>query len=104
MIVAIARASLAAVVLILTAGAALSEPAALPHPLVVNAGGRDGIDLDGPWHYSIDPYRDGLGGFHGGAAGRGHRRYDDTDVEAAMQADPEALYEYDMKRSPEGEV
>ncbi len=79
-----------------------AEPLAglLPSPVLTNADSRTGIDLSGPWHYSIDPYRDGLAGFHGGAAGAGHRRYDDLDVADAMRKDPNALYEYDMQRSP----
>ncbi len=76
----------------------------LPHPVLTNAGSRDGVDLSGPWHYSVDPYRDGLAGFHGGEAGDGHRRYDDVNVEAVMQAHPNALYEYDMQRSPQANL
>ena len=61
---------------------------------------RPGLSLDGTWHYSIDPYRDGEAGFHGEEPGKGSRRYADLDVEAAMKADPTALYEYDMDQSP----
>jgi beta-glucuronidase len=61
---------------------------------------RDALDLDGPWTWSVDPYRDGLAGFHGEEAGKGHRRYEDVDVAEAMRKDPGALYEYDMDRSP----
>jgi beta-glucuronidase len=61
---------------------------------------RPGRSLDGAWHYSVDPYRDGEAGFHGEEPGRGSRRYADVDVEAAMKADPTALYEYDMDQSP----
>ncbi|HSG34759.1 MAG TPA: glycoside hydrolase family 2 TIM barrel-domain containing protein [Sphingomonadaceae bacterium] len=68
-------------------------------PVLAAADLRAGQDLDGTWTWSIDPYRDGKAGFHGGAAGTGHRRYDDTDVEAASLADPLALYEYDLDRS-----
>src|SRR3546814_16004436 len=57
-------------------------------------------DRSGFWHYCIDPYRDGMAGFHGGEPGLGHRRYDTTDGAAAMRDDPAALYEYDMTRSP----
>jgi beta-glucuronidase len=73
---------------------------ATAEPVLVNADSRAGIDLDGAWHYSIDPYRDGLAGFHGGDAGTGHRRYDDTDPQDEMRRDTTALYEYDMRRSP----
>jgi beta-glucuronidase len=61
---------------------------------------RPAISLDGQWHYSVDPYRDGQAGFHGEQPGRASRRYADVDVEAAMKADPTALYEYDMDQSP----
>ena len=61
---------------------------------------RPATSLDGPWHYSVDPYRDGQAGFHGEEPGRGSRRYADVDVEAAMKANPTALYEYDMDQSP----
>ncbi|RAK52996.1 glycoside hydrolase family 2 protein [Phenylobacterium deserti] len=76
----------------------VAQPA--PTPVLVAADLRDGVDLNGAWNYSIDPFRDGLAGFHGEEAGKGHRRYDETDVAAAEKADPQALYEYDMRRSP----
>lgn len=69
-------------------------------PVLAAADLRPGLDLDGSWHYSVDPYRDGAAGFHGGEPGVGHRRYDDTDAADAMRADPTALYEYDMDRAP----
>ncbi len=68
-------------------------------PVLAAADLRDGLSLDGEWTWSIDPYRDGMAGFHGEAPGLGHRRWDDADVEAARAADPLALYEYDMDRS-----
>jgi len=61
---------------------------------------RPATSLDGAWHYSVDPYRDGEAGFHGAEPGPSSRRYADVDVEAAMKADPTALYEYDMDQSP----
>ncbi|WP_369062221.1 glycoside hydrolase family 2 TIM barrel-domain containing protein [Caulobacter sp. 73W] len=67
-------------------------------PVLTRADLRDGQSLSGAWTYSIDPYRDGLLGFHRGEAGAGHRRYDDSDVDAVTRADPAALYEYDMQR------
>jgi beta-glucuronidase len=100
-----ARAAIAACVLaLLSVSAKAAAPVERPHPVLVDGDIRPGTDLSGPWHYSIDPYRDGLSGFHGGEAAPGHRRYDDVDVEAAMRADPEALYEYDMRRAPDGTV
>jgi beta-glucuronidase len=77
----------------------LGLPAA--HGAVLTAADlRPHQDLSGRWTYSIDPYRDGEAGFHGEEPGKGHRRYDDVDVAAASKADPLALYEYDMERSP----
>src|SRR6266704_2467502 len=78
----------------------LAPAAAHAQPVLASADMREAIDLDGPWNWSVDPYRDGLSGFHGGEAAPGHRRYDDVDTTAAMRADPKALYEYDMDRSP----
>ena len=69
-------------------------------PILAAADLREGQSLDGEWTYSIDPYREGAAGFHGEPAGTGHRRYDDVDVTAKGAADPLALYEYDMDRSP----
>ncbi|MBW8742885.1 MAG: beta galactosidase jelly roll domain-containing protein [Sphingomonas sp.] len=34
---------------------------------------RPALSLDGPWHYSVDPYRDGQAGFHGEEPGRSSR-------------------------------
>ena len=68
--------------------------------VLASADMRGGQDLSGLWHWSIDPYRDGVSGFHGADAGIGHRRFDTTDPMLAMQADSRALYEYDMGRSP----
>jgi beta-glucuronidase len=80
---------------------AAASPTAAAQPLVMtNAADRAGLLLDGPWTYSIDPYRDGLQGFHRGQADLGHRRYDDIDVDKATRDNPGALFEYDMARSP----
>jgi beta-glucuronidase len=69
-------------------------------PVLASADMRESIDLDGPWNWSIDPFRDGLSGFHGGEAAAGHRRYEEIDTTAAMRTDIKAIYEYDMDRSP----
>jgi beta-glucuronidase len=69
-------------------------------PTLTRADNREGQDLSGTWHYSVDPYRDGQAGFHRGAPGLGHRRYEDVDVDALLKAKPTALYEYDMDQSP----
>ncbi|HEX9806542.1 MAG TPA: beta-glucuronidase, partial [Alteraurantiacibacter sp.] len=86
----------------------LAQPAAaqvLPEgPVLAAADLRDGQSLDGTWTYSIDPYRDGAAGFHGAPPGEGQRRYDDIDVVARSAGDPQALYEYDMDRSPTAQL
>lgn len=69
-------------------------------PLLVSADMRAGTDLSGEWHYSVDPYRAGISGFHGGEADGANQRYRDIDVGKAMAADPSLLYEFDMARSP----
>ena len=85
---------------------AQSPPVALPlatvqtEPMLVSADLRYGIDLSGDWHYSIDPYRSGIAGFHGEAPDRGQQRYLDIDVRQAMAADNRTLYEFDMAHSP----
>jgi beta-glucuronidase len=72
----------------------------LPEHILVAGDLRPHQSLDGDWHWSIDPYRDGLAGFHGEAPGKGSRRYATVDVATAMAADPTALYEQDMAHSP----
>ena len=82
-------------------GLAGAAPAQVrPDIVLVNAPQRTGIDLSGSWNWSVDPYRDGLAGFHGEEAGLTHQRYADVDVEAATASDPNALWELDMRRSP----
>jgi beta-glucuronidase len=69
-------------------------------PVLVDGDIRPALDLSGPWHWSVDPYRDGVAGFHGEEPGLGHRRYADLDVETEMAKHPNALFEFDMARSP----
>jgi beta-glucuronidase len=83
-----------------------ATPAALPlataasGPLLVSADLRPGLDLSGPWHYSIDPYRSGLAGFHGEPPDAGQQRWRDVDVRQAMADDNRVLYEFDLAHSP----
>lgn len=65
-------------------------------PILAAADLRQGASLNGEWTWSVDPYRDGQAGFHGGEVGTGHRRFDDTDVSLGRASDPLALYEYDL--------
>ncbi|MFA7587095.1 MAG: glycoside hydrolase family 2 TIM barrel-domain containing protein, partial [Novosphingobium sp.] len=69
-------------------------------PVLSAADLRASQDLSGQWTWSIDPYRDGQAGFHGGEVGEGHRRFDDRDVAGIRAAQPLALYEYDMDSAP----
>lgn len=88
------------------ASAIAQEPPTMPEysaakgPLLVSADMRHGTDLGGEWHYSIDPYRAGITGFHGGEADSANQRYRDIDVAKEMSAKPRLLYEFDLARSP----
>ena len=84
------------------AGAPASLPlaTATSSPLLVSADMRDSVDLSGAWHYSIDPYRSGLAGFHGEPPDAGQQRWRDVDVRAAMANDNRVLYEFDLDHSP----
>ena len=75
-----------------------------PPIVLVDADMRDGMLLSGPWHYSVDPYRDGLADFHGHPSDVTKGRGSDIDVEQATKADPDLVFEYDLKRSKEGPV
>ena len=60
--------------------------------------GRQTINLDGRWHYIIDPYETGYRGFQGAAA-------DDNNklsgfFENKHQQSPSELIEYDFSKSP----
>ncbi len=70
-----------------------------PAPLMVAADLRDGIDLSGPWHYSIDPFRSGIAAFHGALPDPGQQRWLDIDTRKAMAEDSRVLYEFDLARS-----
>ena len=69
-------------------------------PLLIAGDLRPGIDLGGTWHYSVDPYRSGIAGFHGGAPGRSETRWIDIDVGETMRKEPRSLFEFDMGRAP----
>ncbi len=68
--------------------------------VLASADMRPSIDLGGAWTWSIDPFRDGIAGFHGSNAPLRNRRFNDFDVAQRMQRDPNDFYEYDMDRSP----
>ena len=94
------RAVVAAAFAFALSPAAAQSPNGEANPVLASADMRPAIDLDGPWHWSIDPFRTGSAGFHGEEPGPAQRRYAEIDTTAAMKADTNALYEYDMDRSP----
>lgn len=61
---------------------------------------RPGQSLDGAWHWSVDPYRDGVAGFHGGPPGESTARFQDRIQADEAEKRPTALFEFDMQRSP----
>ncbi|MBC9034161.1 beta-glucuronidase [Sphingomonas sp. JC676] len=83
-------------------GPASAQPAApAPQsPVLVAADMRDSMSLDGAWHWSVDPFRDGMAGFHGGLPDPRMRRSADLVQGDVMAKDPRALFEFDMQRSP----
>lgn len=75
--------------------------AIVPQYILVDGDLREGVSLAGPWHYSVDPYKDGLADFHGKPKNARLGRGSDINVEQAMKDDPTgALFEYDLGRSP----
>jgi len=76
------------------------QPTPPAAPILVNADMRPSLALGGNWTWSIDPFRDGIAGFHGSSAPLRNRRFNDFDVAERMQRDPTDFYEYDMDRSP----
>jgi beta-glucuronidase len=92
--------SLFALAALLFAGLGPAQAQQLAGPVLVNAQARTNLDLSGAWNWSVDPYRDGIAGFHGEPAGRTHQRFADVDVDVETRKDPNALWELDMRRSP----
>ena len=84
----------------LLAAAATATVTPPPPVVLTSADMRPHQSLDGAWHWSVDPYRDGKAGFHGGGPGSSSNRYADI-VQADVAArEPTALFEFDMQRSP----
>lgn len=80
------------------ASPAVSSPATAP--VLAAADLREGTSLDGPWRFSLDPYRASLSGIHGEAPYENQRRYADINVAKAMKDHPDTFYEFDMDASP----
>ncbi|HVJ01732.1 MAG TPA: glycoside hydrolase family 2 TIM barrel-domain containing protein [Sphingomonas sp.] len=68
--------------------------------VLTSADMRESRSLDGAWHWSVDPFRDGVAGFHGGPPGSSTRRWQDSVQADVAAANPRALFEFDMQRSP----
>ncbi len=79
--------------------AALLAPMSASAQTLVAADMRPGQSLDGAWHWSVDPYRDGVAGFHGGAPSESTARYQDRIQADEAAKRPTALFEFDMQRS-----
>ncbi len=78
----------------------LTTLSAAAQPALVAADLRPHQRLDGAWHWSIDPYRDGVAGFHGSPAGPSSQRWQDRVLADVERDNPTALFEFDMQRSP----
>jgi beta-glucuronidase len=82
-------------------GMALAQTAPpIKPPILAAADMRPAQSLDGAWHWSVDPYRDGMAGFHGGIPGESSRRWADVNEQEVAEKNPTALFEFDMQRSP----
>nr|WP_294817217.1 glycoside hydrolase family 2 TIM barrel-domain containing protein [uncultured Sphingomonas sp.] len=75
-------------------------PPAFTQVTLAGADMRPSQSLDGAWHWSIDPYRDGKSGFHGGGPGSSSNRWADIVQADVAERQPTALFEFDMQRSP----
>lgn len=75
-------------------------PPALAQAVLTGADMRPSQSLDGAWHWSVDPFRDGKAGFHGGPPGSSTQRWQDSVQADAAEKNPRALFEFDMQRSP----
>src|ERR1700710_2657567 len=62
--------------------------------LLVDIDHRTALDLDGDWHYIVDPYQTGLYNFHQELKKNGF--FEDLEAPAT----PNGLVEYDFAKSP----
>jgi len=58
-------------------------------------------DIAGEWRYSVDPYRVGQVGFHGGAPSANALRFADANIDAILATNPKTFFEQDMEHAPE---
>ncbi|MDT8759061.1 beta galactosidase jelly roll domain-containing protein [Sphingomonas psychrotolerans] len=75
-------------------------PPASAQALLTAADMRPSQSLDGAWHWSVDPFRDGKAGFHGGPPNDTTRRWADVVQAEEAARNPRAWFEFDMQRSP----
>ena len=87
--------------MILVAPAVVRATVPPPPPIILaSADMRPHQSLDGAWHWSVDPFRDGMKGFHGGPPGESTKRWADV-VQADVAAkNPTKWFEFDMQQSP----
>jgi beta-glucuronidase len=86
--------------LVLALLALLVSPPAAAQAVLTAADLREHQSLDGDWHWSIDPFRDGVAGFHGGPPNPSTQRWQDSIQAEVAAKNPRALFEFDMQRSP----
>ncbi len=65
-----------------------------------NPTARKHVDLSGDWNYSIDPYRVGQKGFHGGEVGEGAQRYNPQTESEYLEKHPFSFVEQNMEKAP----
>jgi beta-glucuronidase len=88
----------AALGLIASAASATLPP---PPPVVLSSADmRPHESLDGLWHWSVDPFRDGIKGFHGGPPGESTKRWADAIQAEVAAKNPTKWFEFDMQQSP----
>ena len=85
---------------LLGALALLFATPAFAQPMLTAADMRPSQSLDGAWHWSVDPFRDGKAGFHGGPPNDTTRRWADVVQAEEAAKNPRAWFEFDMQRSP----
>lgn len=92
------RLLVAALGLVAVAASATVPP---PPPVVLaSADMRPHQSLDGAWHWSVDPFRDGMKGFHGGPPGESTKRWADIVQDDVAAKNPIKWFEFDMQQSP----
>lgn len=71
-----------------------------PPIIFQNPDARKHVDLSGDWNYSIDHYRVGQKGFHGGEVGENAQRYNPQTEEEYLSKYPFSFVEQNMEKAP----